>query len=183
LGYAIGAFALSQEAWPALAALLPATFSKHGGARRYLIDPVRESIGHELAAIVMKRFSETKWLIPRWEHLKWSLSQSAVLKERWPEFLDGPETKFTALPNFDFLVSIYFGLQGRSVVAHWSMYYGGAEQMARRIRDDDRYRGSIANLLGADPEELPAEAAAALKDVRVPDFPNSDAIAVLVGQA
>jgi hypothetical protein len=184
LGYACGAFALFQEAWPALAALIPAAFANRGRTRRRLIAPVRESIGHDLGAAVMRRFSEQRWLVPRWQHLERSLSNCAVLKERWPEFLEGEEPKFPALPNFDLLVSISFGLEEGSVLAHWSMYYGGGEQLARRIRDDSRYRDAIAEMLGVEADELVEKAATALPEMRFPDhWANSNAIDVLKGEA
>jgi hypothetical protein len=184
LGYASGAFALFQEAWPALAALIPAVFANRGRTRRRLIAPVRESIGHDLGAAVMRRFSEQKWLVPRWQHLEWSLSNCAVLKERWPEFLEGEEPKFPALPNFDLLVSISFGLEGGSVLAHWGMYYGGGEQMARRLRDDSRYLEAIAEVLGVNAYELVDKAATVLPEMRFPDhWANSNAIDILKGEA
>jgi hypothetical protein len=184
LGYVCGAFALFQEAWPALSFLIPATFSNRNGARRGLVAPVRESIGHDLGAIVMRQFSEQKWLVPRWQHLEWALSNCAVLKERWPEFLEGEEPKFPALPNFDLLVSIHFGLEGGSVLAHWGMYHGGGEQLARRLRDDTHYRGAVAKVLGADADDLVDKAANVLPDMRFPDhWANSNAIEILKGEA
>ncbi|HET7454482.1 MAG TPA: hypothetical protein VFJ76_03080 [Solirubrobacterales bacterium] len=183
LGYACGAFALFQEAWPALSVLVPATFSNRNGARRGLVDPVRESIGHDLGAAVMRRFSESKWLVPRWQHLEWSLFNCGVLKERWPEFLEGEQPRFPALPNFDLLVSIHFGLDGRSVLAHWSMSYGGGEQLARRLRGDSRYREAVAGVLGADADELVEKAAALLPEMRFSDWANSNAVDVLKGEA
>lgn len=184
LGYACGAFALFQEAWPALSVLVPATFSNRNGARRGLVAPVRESIGHDLGAAVMRRFSESKWLVPRWQHLEWSLLNCAVGKERWPEFLEGEQPRFPALPNFDLLVSIHFGLEGGSVLAQWSMYYGGGEQLARRLRDDSRYREAVAEVLGVDADELVEKAAAVLPEMHFPDdWVNSNAIDVLKGEA
>ncbi len=182
LSYACGAFALHQQVWPVLSVLLPATFSNRNGARRRLVTPVRESVGQDLGAMVMARISDQKWLVARWQHLIWSLSNCAVLKERWPEFLEGEQPDFGALPDFDFLVSINFSLEEKGVVAHWSMYFGGAERLARRIRDDERYRAEVARILGIEAEELIPRAAKGLPGMHFPDFDNSDAIAVLVGK-
>jgi hypothetical protein len=183
LSYACGAFALFQEAWPALTSLFPASLANRSRTKRRLVAPVRESIGHDLGALVMARLSEQKWLVPRWEHLKWSLSNSAVLKERWPEFLASEDPQLGALLNFDLLVSISFGLEGAQVLAHWGMHYGGGEQLARRLRDDSRYREAVAGVLGADPDELVDNATGALPNMRFPDhWANSHAIEVLRGE-
>jgi hypothetical protein len=184
LSYACGAFALSQEAWSALTSLLPATFANRNDAKRRLVAPVRESVGHDLGTLVMGRLSEQKWLMPRWEHLHWSLSNSVVLKERWPEFLEGDEPRFAALANFDLLVSISFGLEDGQVVAHWSMSHGGGEQLARRLRDDSRYREAVAGVLDTDADELVEKAANALPNMRFPDhWSNSNAAEVLGAEA
>jgi SIR2-like domain len=181
LTYATGAFALFLEAWPALEAILDARFAPGRGGRGRLIAPVRENVGHDLGALVMGRLSETNWLIPRWEHLKWSLSHCAVLRERWPEFFQG-DPDFRALLNFDLLVSASFALGGTEVLAHWSMHWQGGEQLARRLRDDDAYRVIVADLLDFDPDELVEKLSETLPSMRFPDFANSDAINVLRGE-
>ncbi len=181
LGYACGAFALFQESWSALAVLLPATFSNWNGAARRLIHPLRENVGHELATAVMARINDRNWLAPRWEHLYWSLTNSPVLKERWPEFLQGKDPRFAALSNFDFLVSVSFGLDGGDPVAYWSMSHRGGVPVARRLRSDPRYRAGVSKVLGVEEDELLTLAPNALQNIRSPGgFSNSDAIYVLV---
>ncbi len=150
LGYATGAFALFHESWPALVPLLKATFANVNEYERHLIEPVRENIGQELGKLVMARFSGTDWMSPRWEHLLWSLSNNRVLQERWPEFLQGKEPKVPALANFDFLVSLRVGLEGEEALAYWMIYRGGGVPLARRLRNDSRYREEIADLLDTD---------------------------------
>lgn len=180
LGYACGAFALFQESWPVLAALLPATFSKWNGTEIRLIDPLRENVGHELGKLVMARLSDTNWHSPRWEHLFWSLSNSPVLKEHWPEFLQGQDPRFAALGNFDFLVSIRMGLDGDAPIAYWSMSRRGAVPIARRLHGDSRYRTEVAKVLGVKPDELITLAPIVLQNIQIPGrFSNSDAVSVL----
>jgi SIR2-like domain len=181
LGYACGAFALFQESWPALTALLPAKFSNWNGAERRLINPVRESVGHDVGALVMARINDTNWYAPRWEHLHWSLTNSPVLKERWPEFLQGKDPLFAALSNFDFLVSLSMGLGGDSPAAYWSMSNRGGVPIARRLHSDTRYRVEVSKALGVKDDELLVLAPNALQNIRTPGgFSNSDAIHVLV---
>ncbi len=183
LSYTCGAFALFHEAWPVLAALLPAKFSNPNEREQRLIEPVRESIGHNLGAVVMAQFSDTRWMAPRWEHLVWSLTNCRVIQERWPEFLQGQEPKFAALPNFDFLVSLSVALEGGSPLAYWIIYRGGAVQMARRLRNDPRYRAAAAEVLGVNPDDLIDTAGTALRNnLRMPGngFAESGALNVLL---
>ncbi|HKB50375.1 MAG TPA: SIR2 family protein [Solirubrobacterales bacterium] len=183
LGFAAGAFALYHESWLALAPLLAAKFSNFNDRERHLVEPVRESIGHELGALVMARFSETNWMSPRWEHLSWSLLNCRVLQERWPEFLQGREPRLPALVNFDLLVTIRIGLDGGSPIAHWLIYRGGGVQFARRLRNDPRYRNSIIETLGADPDGFIETVGAALQgNLRNPGngFTESGALNVLL---
>jgi hypothetical protein len=167
----------------ALSPLLAAKFSNFNDRERHLVEPVRESIGHELGALVMARFSEANWMSPRWEHLSWSLLNCRVLQERWPEFLQGREPRLPALVNFDLLVTIRIGLDGGSPVAHWLIYRGGGVQFARRLRNDPRYRNSISETLGADPDGFIETVGAALQgNLRNPGngFTESGALNVLL---
>lgn len=182
LTYATGAFALFLEAWPALVAILDAQFGPGRRGRGRLIAPVRESVGHDLGKLVMARLSEQGWLEPRWEHLKWSLSHCAVLRERWPEFFQG-DPEFRALLNFDLLVSSSYAVAGVGVSAYWSVHWQGGEQLARRLRDDDAYRETIAGILDFDPDKLVDKLAITLPEMRLPDhFLNSNAVEVLRGE-
>jgi hypothetical protein len=181
IGYSCGAFALFQECWPALAAGLSAKFSNPNEREQHLVEPVRESIGHNLGAFAMGRLSDQRWLVPRWEHLTWSLSNCRVLQERWPEFLQGQNPALPALYNFDFLVSLRTGAEGGQPIAHWTMPHGGAVQIARRLRNDPRYRSTVSDVLGIEPDEFFDTAGPALEQIRRPDsFGNSEAIRVLL---
>jgi SIR2-like domain len=162
LGYATGAFALFHESWSALAPLLRAKFANINEYERHLVEPVRENIGHELGKLAMARVSGTNWMSPRWEHLVWSISNSRVLQERWPEFLRGDEPKVPGLANFDFLVSLRVGLEGDEVIAYWLIYRGGGVPLARRLRNDRRYQAEVADLLGAEPTGFLSSVDAAL---------------------
>jgi hypothetical protein len=181
LSYACGAFALSVEAWVPLGVLFDAMFTSPRGNQRFLLEPVRESVGADLGRVVMARFSESRWLVPRWEHLVWSLRESQVISKRWPEFLqeDSPRS---ALNNFDFLVSIRRGFDGsRPPLAHWGMSYDGAVAIARKLQADESYRQSVAPLLDVESSELIERAGEVLKGIEVPQGCESSAIGVLVG--
>lgn len=180
LGYACGAFALFEESWAALSALLSARFSTWNDQQMFLVDPVRESIGDELGASVMARLSPQRWRVSRWEHLIWSLNNCQVLQERWPEFPRSGDGKLPALANFDFIVSLSIGLKEGRPVAHWSMYHNGAEQIARRIRMDPGYRAAVESALDLNVGGLMSMAQEALEKAHFPDFRNSKAIQVLL---
>lgn len=184
LGYVAGAFALAQEAWPALRPLLEAKYAEGNEWERHLVEPVRENISLEVGAFVMARFSNTKWLSPRWEHLIWSVSESSVLQERWPEFLQGERPKVLALTNFDFLVSMREALEDETAWAYWLIYPNGAVPFARRVRTDARYREAVADLLGVTPEEFFSRVGSALKQhsrmAAHGGFSSSGAISVLL---
>lgn len=142
--------------------MLKARFANFNEYERHLVQPVRESIGHDLGKPVMARVSGTNWASPRWEHLVWSLSNSRVLQERWPEFLRGEEPKVPGLANFDFLVSLRTGLEGDEAVAYWLIYRGGGVPLARRLRNDPRYRTEVAEVLETEPAGFLAAVNAAL---------------------
>lgn len=160
-------------------ALLDAKFSNWNDVQRPLVTPVRESVSQDVGRLVMARFSDTNWIVARWEHLTWSVENCEVIKERWPEFLQGAEPRVQALMDFDFLVSIKLGLEGEQPLAHWSMFHGGGVRLARRLRNDGRYRRHFAELLGIDNEDCIERAVAAGAQARNPDFPNSGALRVL----
>lgn len=181
LGYAAGAFALSLMSWEPVKSLLAASFTTRNDRRRFLVEPVRESVGVDIGKLVMARFSDSKWLVSRWEHLVWSLRESYVLVERWPEFLQGEKPPREMLNDFDLIVSIRHGLLGDEPLAHWGMDYDGGVRAARRIRNDARYRAAISECLDRDPEQFIEEAGAALKQARAPQWNESRAIEALLG--
>ena len=181
LGYAAGAFALSLMSWEPVKSLLSASFTTRNERQRFLIEPVRESVGMDIGKLVMARFSDSNWLLPRWEHLVWSLGESHILAERWPEFLQGKNPPREMLNDFDLIVSIRDGLQGGQPLAHWSMNYDGGVQAARRIRNDKRYRTAISECFDRDPEQFIEEAGTALKQARAPQWNESSAVEALLG--
>jgi hypothetical protein len=180
LGYVCGAFSLLQESWSPLKAVFDAKFSNWNGKQTELVTPVRESVGHELGAMVLARESDEEWNVPRWQHLIWSVENCEVIKERWPEFLQGTEPRLPALMDFDFLVSIKFGFDGGQPLAHWGMYPGGGDRLARRLRNDPRYRHEVAKVLDIeDDDDFIEDAATASGNARTPRFGASDAVAIL----
>jgi hypothetical protein len=183
LGYVAGAFALSQEAWPALKPLLDARFTEINDYQRHLVEPGRGDVSRSVGALVMARFSETRWMSPGWEHLIWSVSQSAVLRERWPEFLQGEEPKVPALADFDLLVSMRESLAGETAWAYWLIYRGGGVRFARRIRTDPRYRAAVSGVLGVAENDFLELVGPALKEharVAGNGFSSSGALNVLL---
>ncbi len=183
LGYVMGAFAISQEAWPVLQSLLSARFTEVNVYERHLVEPVRENISLSVGASVMARFSNTKWMSPRWEHLIWSVSQSAVLQKRWPELLQGEEPKVPALADFDLLVSMRESLEGETAWAYWLIYRSGAVRFARRVRTDGPYRAAIAGVLEVAANNFFESVGTALREhVRLAGngFSSSDALNVLL---
>jgi hypothetical protein len=183
LGYVAGAFALSQEAWPVLKSLLHTTFTESNEYRRHLVEPVRESVGVDVGAFVMARFSDTRWMSPRWEHLIWSVSESTLLRDRWPEFLQGEEPKAPWLADFDLLVSMRESLAGEMAWAYWLIYRGGGVRFARRLRADARYRVPVGDLLGVAENDFLALVGAALKEharMAGNGFSSSGALNILI---
>src|SRR5260221_5996396 len=166
LGYASGAFALTQESWPALNALLSARYTTWSERERYLVEPVRESIGHNLGAVVMRRFSESRWIRPRWQHLIWSLHEASVFQDRWPEFLRGKSPPREALSDFDFLVTLRRGMEGEQPLTHWTLGDNEAVRPARRMKSDPKFRSAVAELLGVESEKLIDTAKAALANLQ-----------------
>jgi hypothetical protein len=184
LGYACGAFALLEEAWVPLGNLLQARYTNRREKEDVpLVTPWRESVGNEIGQYVMAKFSSSNWLVPRWEHLVWSLRECEVIQERWPEFLRGEKGPRPALSDFDFLVTLYEGIQGGAPLAHWTMGDMEGVRPARRIRNDPRYRSEAAQAFGLDAEvdlvEIAPEALSRLQ--RVPgSWGGDEAIRALV---
>jgi hypothetical protein len=121
---------------------------------------------------------------PGWEHLIWSVSQSTVLRERWPEFLQGEEPKAPWLADFDLLVSMRESLAGETAWAHWLIYRNGGVRFARRIRTDARYRAAVGDVLGVAEGDFLALVGPALKEharLAGNGFSSSRALNVLVG--
>lgn len=180
LGYSCGAFALAEEAWPALTTLFQGTYTTLNEKKRLLIEPVGESVGERLGHLVLARVNDKNWRAGRWQQLLWSLGQSTIIKERWPESLRGKEPGREVLCDFDFVLTIRYGENGEKSLAHWSMYDGAGVRVARRIRDDPRFRAAVSEAIGVDPENFMEAAARALDNLHLPGhFSNSEATRVL----
>jgi hypothetical protein len=185
LGYACGAFALLQEAWLPLGSLLQAKYSNRmEKANISLIAPVRESVGEEIGKHVMARFSSSRWIVSRWEHLVWSLRECVVVRERWPEFLRGENGPRPALADFDFLVTLRTGSEEEAPLAHWTLAHEEAVKLARRIRNDPRYQAQIAKALDIGEQNFVETATSALSRLFRPPsaFGGNEAIRALLGE-
>jgi hypothetical protein len=183
LSYATGAFALSLESWAVLEALFSARYTTWSERERRLVEPVAESIGHNLGAVVMRRFSESRWISPRWEHLIWSLRETSVFTERWPEFLRGKSPPRESLADFDFLVTLVRGKEGAGPLTHWTLGDGEGVRPARRIKNDPKFRAAVGAILGVGPDEVIDTAKDALANLkRAPEaFGGEEAIRALLG--
>ncbi len=182
LAYACGAFALSIESWEPLRELLDAAFTSQRDRQEYLLEPVRESVGQELGRLAMARVNDSNYLVSRWEELVYSLGESELLAERWPELVMGEDSLRSQLNDFDFLVTLRRGIDGRrEPLAHWAMNYEGGVPLARRLRADADYRRAVAPALGVNADDLIERAAESLKRVRSPRWMESNAPEVLLG--
>jgi hypothetical protein len=140
-------------------------------------------VGADIGRVAMARLSDSRWLVPRWEDLVYCLSESLLMRERWPELVTGDGEPRSSLNDFDFLVSLARGSsEGRGPLAHWSMNYDGAVSIARRIRDDAPYRARVAEVVQFDLADFDAKAQPALESATFPQWNESDAIGVLLGR-
>jgi len=183
LTYAAGTFALRLERFEAVGALLAATFSVNERVPVRLAAPVRESAGQGLGELVLAREGITRRAVPRYSQFLSSLEQLEVVKERWPELLEGEDEPAKSADEFDFLVTLSCGLNpGRPPLAHWSMRDLGAVPLARRLRADDAFRARVAKALQLAPEEFFDRAREALERHQRPNntFAASNANSILL---
>ena len=97
-----------------------------------------------ISTIVLEQVGITNRAAPWYDLLVRSLGESELLQERYPEIADGGEATRRAVHDFGLLRTVYAGLRKEVTIAEWAMYSEGGTRIARRIREDQRYRVRVA---------------------------------------
>jgi SIR2-like domain len=181
LGFAIGAFAVRERRLGALRPLFTAEIrNPYGRDARALVGSVPGETGDKIGHVVMSKRSEKRWIAPWFQALKLDLDELALLRERYPEWVEREGELNRTLVHFDFLLTMALALAHRRAIAHWSMYTQTAEALARRLYGERQFRAAVAESLGISLEEFDNKAADALDGIHLlGDNADHDAITIL----
>jgi hypothetical protein len=97
-----------------------------------------------ISTIVLQQANITNRAAPWYDLLVRTLGESELLQERYPEIADGGEATMRAVNHFGLLRTIYAGLTNDRTIAEWAMFWDGGQRIARRLREDQRYRARVA---------------------------------------
>jgi hypothetical protein len=180
LAFALGGFALLHRQWTALGGLLMADVQDQYGGTESLVQSVPPGTTQDMVEAVMAEAGERKWTSPAWQGLVYRLGELELLRERYPEMVSPAERLRRHLVEFDFVRNIAVGVREPGGVAHWTIFRGEAEDLARRLHRDERFRADLAQAFGLTLEEFDERAPAALRASHgLGNFPDRDAVTIL----
>lgn len=139
-----GAFAIETANVRAAGQLLRQPIPGRGGTSAPLGLVFPGDAANVVSTIVLKQAGITNRAAPWYDLLVRSLGDSELLSERYPEIADGGEATMRAVNDFGLLRTVYAGLTKDRTIAEWAMFWDGGQRIARRIREDQRYRARVA---------------------------------------
>jgi len=139
-----GAFAIETGNLRVAGQLLRQPIPGRGGASAPLGLLFPGDAARVVSAIVLKQAGMTNRAAPWYDLFVRSLGESDLLRERYPEVADGGEATLRAVNDFGLLRTLYAGLTNDTTIAEWAMFWNGGQRIARRLREEERYRARVA---------------------------------------
>lgn len=166
LGYMLGAIALRERRFEQLRWLLEADRSSttHTAEVQPLLTSIEGSAGHAIGESAMARVDDKNYISPAFESLICDVAESQLIRERFPELVEGDGEPKRSLAHFDLLLNASLGLRDHRSVAHWTMYEAISETYASRIHADRTLQAGFAEALGIPSGDSVLEAVATALD-------------------
>jgi SIR2-like domain len=162
LGYVLGAIALRERRFEQLRWLLEAdrASATYRAEAEPLLSSVEGSAGNAIGESVMARVDDKTYFSPAFEVLMRDVVESGLVRERFPELVEGSDEPKRSLTHFDLLLNASLGLRDQRSAAHWTMYEAISEAYAGRLHADKTLQAGFAEALGIPPEDSVLEAVA-----------------------
>jgi hypothetical protein len=143
LGHVAGGFALAVENFPAVSAVFHSQIGQNLGTRT-----IPTMLTPEPVRALMESVGTFRGNAPpgsQYTHLVTALGESKFFRDAYPEFVLDPQFGAARwIYNLNFLASFWAAHRNEKVIGYWTTRHGAAYETARRLREDDTYRGTVA---------------------------------------
>jgi hypothetical protein len=179
IGYSLGPLLCRQGRFGAVRELVGPTWMNRFGEQEAFIGHPGE-LGDALAKLLGQEPPAGRtWSFPAWSWWRAHISECGWLRDRYPDWLEGPGEPEAAMVEFSMIEGLSDALKsGATVVAFWTIDSEHAADFARRLHGDEITREEVAAAVGLDLATFDARAPEVLAEAHgVGAFPRTREIA------